>query len=79
MPKTLPESVTHDVPGQQSALFVQVPHAAMQDVPEHTKGAPASPAFGTQGAPLQQLALEAHAPPAATHTAGEHRGTPTLS
>ena len=35
--------------------------------------------LGTQGAPLQQLALDAHAPPAATHCAGAHRGTPTLS
>ena len=32
-----------------------------------------------QGAPLQQLALEAHEPPAAVHCAGAQRGTPTLS
>jgi hypothetical protein len=29
--------------------------------------------------PLQQLALEAHAPPGFMQTAGEHLGTPTLS
>src|SRR5258708_37491682 len=42
-------------------------------------GVPPSTGFGTQGAPLQQLALDAHAPPGFTHWAGEHRGTPTLS
>jgi hypothetical protein len=35
--------------------------------------------LGTHGAPPQQLALDAHAPPAATHCAPAHRGTPTLS
>ena len=70
----------HEVPGQQSALFVHVPHAAMHCVGAHTKGGePPGVAFGTHGAPLQQLALEAHAPPGPTHVAGEHRGTPTLS
>ena len=70
----------HDEPGQQSALLVQGPHDAMHDVPEQTKGgAPPLAAFGTQGAPLQQFALDAHAPPAATHWAAAHRGTPTLS
>jgi hypothetical protein len=35
--------------------------------------------FGTQGAPLQQLALEAQDWPAPTHAAAAQRGTPTLS
>jgi hypothetical protein len=35
--------------------------------------------FGTHGSPLQQLALDAHEPPAGTHVAPEQRGTPTLS
>jgi hypothetical protein len=70
----------HDPPGQQSALLVHWPHAATQRVPEQTYGgvAPAT-GLGMQGAPPQQLALDAHAPRAATHCAGAHRGTPTLS
>jgi hypothetical protein len=60
-------------------LFVQPPQAATHAVPLQTKRVPPSPGFGTQGAPLQQLALDAHAPPALTHTAGPQRGTPTLS
>jgi hypothetical protein len=52
----------HDVPGQQSALVVQVPHAATHWVPEHTYGGvPPSTELGTQGMPPQQLALDAHA------------------
>jgi hypothetical protein len=35
--------------------------------------------LGTQGAPLQQSALEAHEPPPLTHWAWAQRGTPTLS
>jgi hypothetical protein len=35
--------------------------------------------LGTHGIPPQQLALEAQAAPAATHWAGAHLGTPTLS
>ena len=62
------EDETHEVPGQQSALLVHEPHAAMQAVPAHTNGgAPPSTALGTQGKLPQQLALDAHAPPAATH------------
>ena len=59
---------------------VDAPQAAMHLVPAQTKGgvAPAT-GLGTHGTPLQQLALDAHAPPAFTHCAGEHRGTPTLS
>jgi hypothetical protein len=49
----------------------------MQGVLEHTNGG-IPPGLGTQGAPLQQLALEAHAPPASTHGPAQ-RGTPTLS
>jgi hypothetical protein len=40
--------------------------------------APAS-GFGTHGAVLQQFALDAHAPPAATHAAAAHRGEPVES
>jgi hypothetical protein len=72
-------AVTQDVPGQQSASLVHAAQAATQDVPEQMNGAPPADAFGTHGALLQQLALDAHAPPAATHCAGAHRGTPTLS
>jgi hypothetical protein len=58
----------HDVPGQQSALLEHAPHAAMHVVPEQTNGGPpASAAPGTHGAFAQQLALDAHAPPAITH------------
>lgn len=35
--------------------------------------------LGTQGRPLQQFALVAHASPGFTHVAPAHRGTPTLS
>jgi hypothetical protein len=35
--------------------------------------------FGTQGAPLQQSALEAQPVPASAHCALAHRGTPSLS
>jgi hypothetical protein len=59
--------------------LVQAAQAPTQDEPEQMNGAPPSDAFGTHGALLQQLALDAHAPPAATHWAGAHRGTPTLS
>ena len=73
-------ATTHDVPGQQSALSVHWPHAAMQLFPEQTyRGAPPSTGFGTHGIPPQQFALEAQALPAATHCAAAHRGTPMLS
>jgi hypothetical protein len=70
---------THDVPGQQSASLVHPPQADTHALPEHTNGAPASLVPGTHGALLQQLALDAQAPPAETHCAGAQRGTPTLS
>jgi len=35
--------------------------------------------LGTHGAPLQQFALVAQAPPAITHWVAAHRGTPRLS
>ena len=80
MPWVLPGATTHDVPAQQSALSVQAPHAEMHAVPEHTNsGVPPSTGFGTQGIPLQQLALVAHAPPTSTHWAAAQRGTPMLS
>jgi hypothetical protein len=59
---------------------VHCPHAAMHADPEQTYGGtPPSTGFGTHGTPPQQLALDAHAPPAATHCAAAHRGTPMLS
>jgi hypothetical protein len=74
----LPGLTAQDVPGQQSALLVQLPqlgtHAAAKQV---YPGVPAG--LGTQGAPLQQSALEAHAPPAFTHCPNAQRGTPRLS
>jgi hypothetical protein len=82
IPAALPACVTQDVPGQQSALLVQPPHAGTHTADPQTKrGVPASPGFGlgTQGKWLQQLALDAHPPPAGTQVAGAHRGTPTLS
>jgi hypothetical protein len=80
MPCVLPGSTTHDVPAQQSALSVQPPHAGMHVMVEHTYGG-AAPAtgFGTHGMPLQQFALEAHAPPGLAHWAAAQRGTPMLS
>jgi hypothetical protein len=77
-PRALPAVNAHEVPGQQSASFEHAPHAAMHDAVLHTKGGVPA-AFGTQGALPQQLALDAQAPPAATHLAGAQRGTPTLS
>jgi hypothetical protein len=79
-PVALPGASTQAVPGQQSALLVHPPHAATQAFAEQTKGGiPPATGLGTQGAVLQQSALEAQAPPGFTHIAGEHRGTPTLS
>jgi hypothetical protein len=72
--------MAHDEPGQQSALLVQLPHAGTHWVALHTNlGVPPSAGLGTHGEPLQQLALDAQPLPGMTHTAGEHRGTPTLS
>jgi hypothetical protein len=81
MPALLPGATTHEVPGQQSAVVVHGPQPETHCVPWQTSGEPPSAALrlGTQGRPLQQLALEAHAWPAPTHVAGAHRGTPTLS
>jgi hypothetical protein len=82
IPAALPACITQDDPGQQSALLVQPPHVFTQVVlPQMNRGVPASPGFGLgmHGRWLQQLALDAHPPPAATHVAGAQRGTPTLS
>jgi hypothetical protein len=73
-----PGGSAHDVPGQQSAFVVQAPQAAMHCVPAQTNGAPEPLVFGTQGKPLQQLALDAQDWPAPTHAPAQ-RGTPTLS
>jgi hypothetical protein len=80
MPCVLPGATTHEVPGQQSALFVHWPQAAMHCEPLHTYGgiAPAV-GLGTHGLPPQQFALEAQEPPAFTHCMAAQRGTPTLS
>jgi hypothetical protein len=68
MPCVAPAPIAHDVPGQQSALLVHAPHAAMQLLPAHTYvGAPPTTGFGTHGTPPQQFALEAQALPAAAH------------
>jgi hypothetical protein len=77
MPLVLPTAISHCVPGQQSALMVHGPQAMLHFViPQTYGGLPLG--FGTQGKPLQQFALDAHACPARTH-APVQRGTPTLS
>jgi hypothetical protein len=74
----LPSDISHEVPGQQSALLVQPPQAETQIVGEHTYGG-VPLGFGTHGTPLQQSALDAHEAPAPTHCRFAQRGTPTLS
>jgi hypothetical protein len=71
--------LVHELPGQQSASLVHAPHAAMHCVPLQTKVGVPPAGFGTQGAPLQQSALDAQPAPAIRHCASAHRGTPTLS
>jgi hypothetical protein len=78
VPFALPGGVSHADPGQQSALTVHWPHLATHWVVPHTYGG-VPLGLGTQGSPLQQLALDAHASPAPTHCTGPQRGTPTLS
>ena len=80
-PTALPAAITQDEPGQQSALLVQAPQLWTQAVPQMKRSPPPSPGFGLgmHGKWSQQLALDAQAPPAATHVAGAQRGTPTLS
>jgi hypothetical protein len=78
MPCVLPEGMTHEEPGQQSALLVHEPQLGTHADWAQTKGG-VPPALGTHGLPLQQSALEAHDPPAATHCPKAQRGTPTLS
>lgn len=80
MPREAPVGMTHDDPGQQSALTVHRPHAATHCMGLQTNcGVPPATGLGTHGAPLQQSALDAQAPAAVTHCAGAHRGTPRLS
>jgi len=80
IPSALPVGMTHVSPEQQSALLVHPPHAATHEVAPHTNGGiPPGVGLGTQGKPLQQFALEAHAPPALTHCSAAQRGMPTLS
>src|ERR1700722_18726704 len=78
VPCVLPSDISHEVPGQQSALLVQPPQAETQIVGEHTYGG-VPLGFGTHGTPLQQSALDAHEAPAPTHCRFAQRGTPTLS
>ncbi len=77
-PLVLAGAMMQLVPGQQSALVLHPPQVGTHWFAEHTKGAP-DPGFGTQGAPLQQSALDAHDAPAFTHCPSLHRGTPRLS
>jgi hypothetical protein len=80
VPWVLPVGTTHMEPGQQSALMVHAPHLGTQAACEQMKGGvPPSIGLGTQGTPLQQLALDAHAWPGIAHWVGPQRGTPTLS
>jgi hypothetical protein len=80
MPWVLPGATEQEIPGQQSALFVHGLQAGTHCEPAQTNGgAPPATGLGTHGAPPQQFALEAQAPPAATHCAAAHRGTPTVS
>ncbi len=79
-PAVRPIGTTHVSPVQQSALMVQPPQVFTQlPPPKQMKDEPLPPGLGTQGRPLQQSALDAHACPAATHCAPVQRGTPTLS
>src|SRR4051794_18397006 len=72
MPLVPPTGTTHVSPGQQSALMVHAPqlgtHASWEQM---NGGVPLG--LGTQGSPLQQLALEAQAPPGITHCTGPQR------
>jgi hypothetical protein len=67
-----------EVPGQQSAVVVHALHDGTQLVVAQTSGGD-PPGLGTQGSPLQQSALVAHALPPSPHCRLAHRGTPTLS
>jgi hypothetical protein len=81
VPNDDPTATMQLLPGQQSALTVQVAHAAWQVVFAQMNCGPASPAFGlgTHGTSLQQSALETQAPPAGTQVELVQRGTPTSS
>jgi hypothetical protein len=68
----------HDVPGQQSALVEHAPQAETHALAKQVKGG-VPPGLGTQGAPLQQSALEAQEPPELTQLEKAQRGTPRLS
>jgi hypothetical protein len=59
-------------------LSVHALQAGTHAEPEQAKGG-VPPGFGTHGDPLQQSALDAHAPPGSTHWLPVHRGTPMLS
>jgi hypothetical protein len=66
-------------PGQQSAVVVHPAQDGTHWVLAHTNGGPPGIGFGTQGSPLQQSALVAHAVPPSPQSTLAHRGTPTLS
>jgi hypothetical protein len=78
VPFVLPLGTTQLVPTQQSALMVHGPHAGWQVSCEQMNGG-LPLGLGTHGALLQQFALVAQEPPAATHCAAAQRGTPTES
>jgi hypothetical protein len=79
-PRVLPGGAAHVSPGQQSASTVHVLHPCTHAASKQTSGGIAPGiGFGTHGKPLQQLALEAQAPPGATHCNPAQRGTPSRS
>jgi hypothetical protein len=77
VPCVLPSAATQVDPEQQSASTLHAwPAAAQLDARQTYGGVPDG--LGTQGVPSQQFALDAHDPPAATHTPAQ-RGTPFRS
>jgi hypothetical protein len=79
-PRVLPFGATQLSPGQQSASTVHAPQPGTHAAIEQTKGGiPPGTGLGTQGVPLQQLALDAHAPPGGTQVSPAQRGTPSPS
>lgn len=80
VPLALPGWRAQTEPRQHAPSSLQVAPGAPHAVCEQTYGGEAfATGFGTHGALLQQLALDAHEPPAATHWAPEQRGTPAVS
>lgn len=61
IPWVLPWPTRHVVPGQQSAVVVHAPQAAMHCWAAQTNGGLDPAELGTQGRPPQQFALDAQA------------------